>query len=386
LEQAAMVAAGRFGLENADSLLDRALQLRRQLPAERVDVGAELAVISRLAAVRRARYGYDSATQQVPMDHAKELARTGDASAAFIDLLWMEWAAAATSGEISTAHRLATELAAAARNTSDPQVIAAAASSWGIQCWHEGRIGEAVTAMDRAALNYEAAAAISGPYDSTNPLMDHWTLGAGFHEMMRQMAGLPRDDDAVVDPGAGAAPHVRVTRTLSFAMAISFSGDFVEALRLTEIALEVGADQVFGFFVPAVHCVHASALIALGQAAAGVAELGPAIEEYLAAGARTVIPYYLSRLALGRLVLGDVDGAAADLARAAAVLAATGELWNEPYLLATGAALAAARGAPAAEARAQRDAAVALATAMGAHGIAARLPLELRELGLDLGA
>jgi hypothetical protein len=99
-----------------------------------------------------------------------------------------------------------------------------------------------------------------------------------------------------------------------------------------------------------------------------------------------VIPYYLSRLSLGRLVLGDVDGAAADLARAAAVLAATGELWNEPYLLATGAALAAARGAPAAEASAQLDAAVALATAMGAHGIAARLPLELRELGLDLGA
>lgn len=383
LEQAAMVAAGRFGLENADVLLERALHLRRQLPADRVDVGAELAVISRLAAVRRARYGYGEATQQVPMERVKELARDGAATAAFIDLLWMEWAGAATGGEIATAHRLATELAAAARGTTDPQVIAAAASCWGIQCWHEGRLTEAVTAMDRAALNYAAVAASGSPYNATNPLTDHWSLGVGFHVLMRRMAG-QSVDDALQRPAGEAAtvPHVHITRALSMSTAASFTGDYAEALRLTTGALDVGAHQVFGFFVPALRSVRGGALIALGDAETGIAELTAGVAGCVAAGARTGVPYYLSRKALGQLVLGDVDAAAVTLAEADEMLRATGELWNAPLLLAAHAALDVARGATAAEFTARLDEAIALATEQGAHGVAERLPFDLSELGL----
>jgi DNA-binding SARP family transcriptional activator/tetratricopeptide (TPR) repeat protein len=384
LEQAAMVAIGRFGLENADALLERALQVRRQLPADRVDVGAELAVISRLAAVRRARYGYQAAARQVPLARARELAGTMEESVPLLDLMWTEWAAAATAGELVTSHRLATELVDAARQTNDPLTIAAVAASWGVQCWHEGRMEEAVIALDRAALNYAAAEAAGASYVLASPLADHWTIGAGFHAIVHQMTGQPIDTgmpSQILNPPERVAPHEMMTTALCRAMVAAFAGEYAETRRLTESALAVGLDEVFGFFVPATHCFHAVALLFLGETAAGVAELTTSIERYIAEGALTLIPFHLTRLALGHLVLGDTDAAAAALERAEQVLAQTGERWNEPFVLAARAAHAAAVG-DAATADALLDEADAVALGQGAHGVAERLAADLHLLGL----
>jgi hypothetical protein len=64
------------------------------------------------------------------------------------------------------------------------------------------------------------------------------------------------------------------------------------------------------------------------------------------------------------------------------VLAETGEWLNRPFLLAAAAALASARGADRAEVDALLAEAVEVATAQGAHGVAARLVSELRDLHL----
>ena len=385
LEQAAMVAIGRFGLEAADGLLDRALQLRRLLPADRADVGAELAVISRLAAVRRARFGYGPAARQMHLDRAKELAGPGEQSAPLLDLMWTEWAAAATAGELVVARRLVEELVDSARTTSDPLTIAAVAAAWGVQCWHEGRIDEAVVALDRAALNYAAAEAAGTSNELTGPLADHWTISAGFHAIAHQMAGGPSDTgmpSLVFAPPERSAPHEQITTALCMSMVAAFAGDYAESRRLSERALAVGLDDAFGFFVPATHCFHGVALLFLGEPVDGVAELATSIERYLAHGALTLIPFHLSRLALGHLVLGHVDDAAATLERAEEVLARSGERWNEPFVIAARAALAAAHGAEPAEVTGLLDQAHAVATAQGAHGVAARLVPDLRQLGL----
>ena len=81
-------------------------------------------------------------------------------------------------------------------------------------------------------------------------------------------------------------------------------------------------------------------------------------------------------------MLGDVDAAAASLARADDVLARTGELWNEPFVLAAHAALAAAQGDAAESVDALLAQATAVAVGQGAHGVAARLSADLCQLGL----
>jgi len=382
LEAAAMVAIGRFSLESADELLERALHLRRQLPADRVDVGAELAVISRLAAVRRARYGYGAAARAMPLARAKELARSAERPAPLLDLLWTEWAAAATAGELVTAHRLVTDLMDTVRENSDPLTIAAVAAAWGIQCWHEGRIDESLVSLDRAALNYVAAEEAGTSYEMTNPLADHRTISAGFHLTVHQMAGVPLDDATRgfrLPPLEQLAPHEQFTIMLCMAQVAALGGDYAEARRLTDGALATGLTQAFGFFVPAARCFHGGALLSLARPAEGVAELAAAIDQYMADGARTVIPYHLSRLTLGHLVLGDLDAAVGALARADEVLAATGELWTKPFVLAAHAAVKWARGDDGAVVLAE---AVALADAQGAHAIAARLADDLRLLAL----
>ncbi len=386
LERAAMVSTGRFGLQQADELLDRALQLRRTLPADRTDVGAELALISRLAAVRRARYGYEQALRHTPLAHAKELARSADEIDTLIDLLWTEWAGVATAGDIATARRLATELVAAAGENPDPLVIAAAASSWGVQCWHEGRIDEAVTALDRAVLNHESAAASAPMGELINPLVDHRTICFGFHAMVHVMAGDPLDELPLHMMSAERlAPHQRMTMELTDAMRATLAHQWDTALLASERALAVETDAAFGFFLAAVHCVHGSALIALDRAAEGVAEMEAAIEQYLAMGAKTVMPFYMTRLAVGHLVLGDVAAAARTLERAQSVLDETGERWNEPYVLAARAAVGAAAGADAAEVAAQLALAQDVAMGQGADGVAARLAADLRTLGFLAG-
>ena len=311
------------------------MQLRRASgPADRTDVGAELALISRLAAVRRARYGYEQALRHTPLAHAKELARSADEIDTLIDLLWTEWAGVATAGDIATARRLATELVAAAGENPDPLVIAAAASSWGVQCWHEGRIDEAVTALDRAVLNHESAAASAPMGELINPLVDHRTICFGFHAMVHVMAGDPLDELPLHMMSAERlAPHQRMTMELTDAMRATLAHQWDTALLASERALAVETDAAFGFFLAAVHCVHGSALIALDRAAEGVAEMEAAIEQYLAMGAKTVMPFYMTRLAVGHLVLGDVAAAARTLERAQSVLDETGERWNEPYVL-----------------------------------------------------
>jgi hypothetical protein len=132
----------------------------------------------------------------------------------------------------------------------------------------------------------------------------------------------------------------------------------------------------------AAHALHGIALIGQGDAAAGVAEADKGLALLADDGARTCVPYYWSWQVRGRLLLGDVAGAAVALRTAEQIVADTAELWNRPFVLAAGAALAHAQGADRAEVDRLLDEAIAVATAQGMHGTASRLAADLREQGL----
>ena len=342
LEEAAMVAAGRYALEQADELLARALQVRRTLPAERHDVGAELALISRLAAVRRARYGFDEAIRQTDVARVRELAPSVDELRPVVDVLWTEWSAVVTSGRIIEGRGLLAELLAVTRRTEDPLVIAVAAFAWGVQCWHEGRMTEAVEALDRAALNFAAVAEMA-PDVLNHTLVEHHALSTGFRLIAHELAGDPLDRRTLAPLIGPSTPYQQVATAVSWGLCATYAGDWPAALRLTEDAMALGVDA-FGFFMSAAHALHGIALIGQGDAAPGVAELDQGLAMLDEDGAGTCVPYYWSWQVRGRLLTGDVDGAVAALRRAEQVVADTAELWNRPFVLAAGAALAHAAG------------------------------------------
>ena len=93
LERAAEVAVRRYAFESAESLLARAVQLRRTSGGTASDAEAELVTASRLLSIQRSLLGYASIAQSPHLRRAKELARQIDSTEILARLLWAEWAA-----------------------------------------------------------------------------------------------------------------------------------------------------------------------------------------------------------------------------------------------------------------------------------------------------
>ena len=374
LERAATVAMRRFAFETADGLLERALQLRKTLPPDQADLGAELELINLLAGVRRARFGYKQASLQTPLDRAKDLARRSHQHHVLAELLWTEWAGAATACALDTAHRLALEFLDLAATSDDHLIQSAAHEVWGTQCWHEGDIAQAMRSLDLAVEQYGEWVASDAP-GPLSGLAETQILGRGFHAFVHEMAGQPLGARSPLPAMAVAslAPYQRLMVLVCETLRATFAGDHTAAITSASLAIELDLGEQFAFFRGAAVCLLGSAMVATDRAAEGLQILERGVDLYSALGVMTALPFYMSMRAEAHLALGDVEAAGKALDESMAALQRTGERWPEPYVLCTAAAVQHAGGAPLEAVIQQMRHARDLAHGQGAHGVAEQI-------------
>jgi DNA-binding SARP family transcriptional activator len=387
LERAATVAMHRFAYARADDLLSRALQLRKAIPRDRADADAELVSITRLGAVRRARFGFEQASQQTSMiDRGMRIARDRHKDVSVAELLWTQWAGAATTCQLDAANGLARQLLELGEEADEDAIRWTAAATWGIQCWHEGRMGEAMASLDRwydYVGPWRHTAVRPGPLDG---LHEHELLARGFHTIVHELAGKPVGDPSplITIVTSKLDPYQRLTVWVSEAVRAILGGDHAQAFEAASRAQEIDAGPLFEFFRAAGRCVRGSAMVLGGDPAGGVAVLAEATAAYEQMGVRTVLPFYLSKKAEGHLALGDVASASAAIEHANEVLHRGGEAWNEPFVLAAQAATDLAAGSPIAGVEERLRRARAIAIAQDAFGSARRVVERAQALGLTI--
>jgi DNA-binding SARP family transcriptional activator/tetratricopeptide (TPR) repeat protein len=387
LERAAEVALRRFAYETADGLLERALQLRHDMPPDEADLDAELDVITRLIVVRRIRFGFERARSHTPIERAKELARKTNREHVLAELLWTEWGGAATACDFVASKRLAEELMDLAEISDDPLIRATAHHSWGVHCWHTGRISEAVEHVDIAVEIIDSSSGeqlvASGPFGG---LLENQLLNRGFRVVFHALAGDPL-------PGGSPLPALAREQTDPYgqlivwvceALAHLISDDLETALSAATSAQAIEVGESFEFFRSGAICLLGSAQVDSGSFAEGLATITRGVSRYSAVDVLTVTPFYLSMAAYACVALDDVDAAVAWVDRAAALSERTGEMWEQPFVLAANAHVRHAQGAPPSEVAGLFEEAHAMAVAQGAHGTARRVAGRAADVGITI--
>ncbi len=390
LERAAEVALRRFAYEAADHLLERALQLRQSLPTDRADLDAELDAMQRLTAVRRVRFGFEHARANLPLERAKQLARKTGRELVLTELIWTEWAGAATSCDFETAVRLAQELLDLGEISDNPHVTASGHAAWGTQCWHLGRITEAMDSADRAVAILDGTDLIGdvneSPAGPLGGLHENLMLARGFHPLFHELGGRPVPGGSPLPALASRIndPYVRLVLWVCESVRAVVGGDIDAGRIATRQATEIEVGGSFEFFSAGAQCLLGCIEIEDGDIEAGLERVRTGITAYSSVGVRTVTPLYMTAASYGSLRLGDIDAAADWIGQAEQLISETGELWELPFVIALRAMVMHASGAGRDDVSARFRDAHAVAVGQGALGSARRVVERAAEIGFTL--
>ncbi len=406
LERAAEVAVQRFAFGSAESLLERAVQLRAtssaggsaggsatgsaigltdgsSAPAIATDdaAQAELRAASRLLSIQRSLHGYASVVDSPHLARAEDLAvRTGRTDV-LARLLWTEWGGYNAMCDFARAEPLAERLYELSEQGDDPLARLTGLGALGTTRWTQGRITEAADLLDRAV---EAGKAVPRPAVSLGLDLEVVALPYPFSVYMHVLAGdlSPAEAEAAFEELADLAPDryaVEVMEMVASAAAVAVGdGDWAE--RAARRGLAADPDVTFSFWGRGLECYQASAMIVQGLLDKGLELIGPAIERFVGARGRTGVALLLATQASGLARAGRIDEATAALAEAQREFDSTGEQFTEPLVIEAEAVVAHARGDASAASLFER--AVAAATGQGAHGVARRVERTARELGV----
>ncbi len=371
LERAAAVAVRRLAYESAEPLLERALQLRHSSGDDPTDLEAEFHTIATLARVRRARYGYVATATTTPLERARELAERTGRFDLLDELLWEEWAAAATACELDVAGRLAAQMLEIGSASDDPRLQALGNSAWGIHSWHTGHMTEARAHIDRAA---EHALSTDLTVTGGRALAEALLLSACFQIAVHEFIDGPGDGEEksaalaelVADPYAQVAVHEFSAYTGMVA------GDPGWAARAGRRALALDPTGEFLFFTSGSALFLAWAVDELGDNDEAIALYETHLPRYAGIGVRTQLVVHLAGYALALARAGRHDEADAQLLEAQRLLDTHGERAQEPFVLLLRAEIEVGRGAPLSEIDALFAQAIAVATEQGATALARR--------------
>jgi DNA-binding SARP family transcriptional activator len=368
LDAAAEVAIGRFAVATAAGLLTRSLELRRAGGSDVEAAAAELDTLTNLVWTQRALRGY-----QGGMDHYQrgaELARRLGRSDVELEMVWAEWAAHDTSCDFDRARPVAEQLAALGRESEDPLVRLAGATTWGIQCWHDGDLRGSFEAFARAA---EARAAIDPVDNDLSLIVELLVLSASFHLYIAEQVGELTEPEAAFAQAAAAVPG-NFPRAMTWCFgctSATSAGDPSRVERCAHRVLEAEAGEVLGFWGSQARMYLSSVLVAGGRIEEGRQLFDAGLDAYREAGMRTGLALIVAAAASAEVVGGDV-GRAEQLLHIAQHELEVGERYAIPIVMLAAADVAEALGADQDDVRRQRTEAEVIALEQGAVVLAAR--------------
>jgi DNA-binding SARP family transcriptional activator len=378
LERGADVAVRRFALQSAEDMLQRAVQLRHSAGSSPEAMEAEMLAVARLNAVTRARTGFLSSAPSYR--RGQELARQLGRNDVLHEMMWVEWGASDTACDFDCGRPLANYFKQLGETSDDPFERLLGHSVWGIQCWHDGRMAEACTSLDAAA----AVASWHSGVDALQFESEQRMFATGFALHVHDLVGDPEDDiDVAFEQLARRQPD-RFSVSMIYTQAVSSAiarGHWQRAERYGRLGVDADPDVVFTFWGSGLQMSLGDALMNLGQHDEGWAYFTAGRERYLTLGTRTALGHYYANAGLGLLHSGRIDEAAAVIADARREHTTYREQWPLPEIILAEAELALAREDPS-TAASLLTAAESLAIEQGSHGIAQRIALRRRDLGL----
>jgi hypothetical protein len=384
LERAAEVAVRRYAFESAESLLARAVQLRRTAGGSAADTDAELVTASRLLSIQRSVHGYASIAQSSHLRRARELARQAGRTEILARLLWAEWAAYDSMCDFERSDAIALQLHELGSGSNDPLARVTGLASLGISRWHRGEVADASALLDEAVA---ASAGVPVPAMSLGLDLEVLLLPYPFSRLLHVLTGKlgEGEGEAVFEELAAAAPdRYAVSLLQMFASAGALvTGQPAWAERAARRGIESDPESTFSFWGRGLHGYLAAALVEQGRHEEGLAALDVAIDRFVEAGGRTGVVVYKASRAIGLVGSGRLDAARDAVAAAYKELETYGERFAEPLVLEADARARMAAGDEGAAADLLSRAA-ALATAQGAHGIARRVYAAAEHLGIPL--
>jgi DNA-binding SARP family transcriptional activator len=370
LERAAEVALRRVSYAAAEDSLRKAVQLRRATSATLDDQQTELRAICRLLEVARARRYFQGAADLEVMDRAKDLAERGGAQDLYIDLVWFEWSALATSCRGAEAAPLAMKLRRLTGSDPRPEVRGTGHQIYGVLCWGAGRITEAVEHLDIALDLMAQAGPPTDPFAMERAMVANtfWIWCHTVHGDFSPEEALARYDELI----AAMPDRFAVASICGFAATTALTmGRWDETDRYAGIGIEAGAGGQFAFW-DGMFLMHRGVVLAgRGQVEEAAASFAEGQSRYTGIGARSAVASFLASFALQLVDQGRVEDAGPWARAARAELDTYNERWNEPIVLMAEAAVAGAGGS--AEEAAELFACAAdAATLQGSHALAAR--------------
>jgi hypothetical protein len=386
LERAADVALRRAALASASEMLERAVQLRGNAEPTDENLLAELMAIRQLAAVQRLQSGYRRAEAVIPIDRAKELARRTGRHDLLAELLYVQWAGAATACELRLGDSIVADLRDLAEESGQASIGVLAGATAAIQAWHHGRISEAVRLIDAADELSNGPGKIVAP-DSIH--IEYLLLFECFQAVIHCLAGdayLPEVRLQAMIDAMVLQPYPRILSSV-FAMARAIiDHDFEVGREIGEAALALDPDKVFTLFTAGAECAYGICLIAGGDHRPGIDLIDTGVGRYRTISARTFVPFYLSWQAVGYAGLGEHEQAQRRIDDALTVLADTQERWQEPIVGENRAVVRRAAGADDEEIVDLLRAARELASSQGSNRLVRSAEERAAELGVSLDA
>ncbi len=381
LERAADVAGSRAAYRTAETLLSRAVQLRRMSAASEADLEGELAAILRLLEMMRATHYFQSTDRSI-LHRAEELAeRLGRADVA-LDLRWLQ-CVALEPGSREMA-RLSRSYLALTADDPRPHVRASGEQVYAVWCWGSGRIPEAVEHFDRALQMVDESEPGGGVLDAERAMITR-RFAIVNHALLGDitMAGAL---DAMRDLAANAPDGAAVASVCGFACNVAaLAGRWDDLEDFEQMGLAADPSSQFAFWGGHLLMSGGIAAARRGDVDAGTASFTEARARYVDAGGTSALAAYDAFVAMVTAKHGRLDVAVPSAVAARHELDLRHERWTESIVLSAEAVVAHAAG-DAETARERVVTAVSVATAQGALGLLRRVREIAAEIRVALDA
>ena len=246
--------------------------------------------------------------------------------------LYQYWIA---RGDYSACRELADQLLALAQKLEDPAFLLLAHNSLANTCWLTGD-------FETCRTHNEQSMAIYAPqqHHSLASLYSGWDPGVACRSGGARNLWLLGYPDQALQRGHEAITLAReIGHTYSEVFALVFNAmlqqhcrDAQRTRQQAEAAIALATEQELASWLPWAAALRGWALVELGQADEGIAQLHEAIARWRAITAGCLVPYFLALLADAYATMGQADEALTTLAEALAITEQTHEGYMEAEL------------------------------------------------------
>jgi tetratricopeptide (TPR) repeat protein len=323
----------------AEQHLRRAVQLHRATGAGDDALRAELHAIFRLMEVTNATRNAAGADVTV-LQRGQELAdRLGDDDIG-LKLFYFDGAAVVSGARMEEVEPRSIAYRDRTQDDPRPEVRASGLMAYGIACWSQGRIAEAIERLGEALPLFGDTV----PEDAF--VAEQMLMAVVFDLVSQAMAGTRDEEETFATFGflADTVPPIAVPPVCAIAIDVALLLDRPDVVTLYDQRVRtIDPSSEFAFWGGQLLVHRGLELIRTGDVDGGLAAFDQGRDRYLAAGGRSGMALFLAERAVA--VLAHRPDLAADmLAEAWAEHRSCGEGWSEPHLHTAAARVAAAGG------------------------------------------